>query len=319
MDPLTRNGVIAVVIAPGAVLRRLVSSTDQNRICVVGANCTSNDVCTTLNPRSTPKCHPRNYLDTAATEDNRNFYDGNTLSSRTNGFIQGKVYDASGNLIVNDHLLPITYQDLMPLLENRVVSEVLACLRDYSALAGNNGRYPWAATLPGSAGGDFSDVNGERFGRLPDNPLNDTEASIGGPNSATWPIGDCKLPSSGPTNWWLNWKEHMFYAVAEAYQPATGSPSPCGPSPNSCLTVSPPSPTSDLRAIVMVAGKKLAAVIPDIPADQVRDNAAQKGIVTNYLEGENANDPPGTCDNSFTSGLATATFNDVTCNNGNCL
>jgi len=293
-DKYVPSGAIAIVLAPAGILQRQDAGTAQDRSCKTATTC--ND--------------PKNYLDIDVEkgQDNADFADESPLD----GFIQGDIFDASQNVIVNDKILAITYEDIIPLLERRVAGEVLVCLRDYSALPGNNARYPWAAKLADSAKGDFSDFNGERFGRLPDNPLDDTQGS--GLNSATWPTGDCKLPSSG-TKWWLNWKEHMFYAVAEAYQPATVSPSLCGSSPNSCLTVNPPSPTPDRRAVVMVAGKKLAAVLPDIPIGQVRGDVSQKGNITNYLEGKNADDLP----NSFTSGPATATFNDVTCKNGNCL
>lgn len=310
IDPYVKSGAVAVVIAAGPVLQRLGATSSQDRRCTV---CNSNDICTASPPTNVPRCRPQNYLDTTADEDNAAFGD-----NTQDGFIQGDIVDTNGEVIVNDRLLAITYQDLMPLMEKRVVGEVLSCLKEYAGA--NNGRYPWAAKLDPDAAPNYDDDNGERFGRLPDNLLDETQGSSGGSMLDTWPTGNCKLTSTvSPNTWWLNWKEHVFYAVAEAYQPATGSPSPCGPSPNSCLTVNPPSPTSDRRAVVMVAGKKLAAVLPDIPVDQVRDNAIQKGVVTNYLEGENADDPPGTYDNSFTSGPATATFNDVTCNNGNCL
>jgi len=320
-DEWNPSGAVAVLLAPGEVLRRQGASSDQDRTCA-GGSCDPNGKCITTPPTDTPKCNPQNYLDTAG-EDNAAFGD-NTLD----GFIQGGVIDTNGEVIVNDRLLAITYQDLMPLLERRVAGEVLACLRDYSALLGNNARYPWAANVAWPDPPILSDARDLRFGRVPDEPFSNTKTDIGGPTSDTWLPDKCKPPKlatctvpvqckitsrSSSKTWWLNWKEHVFYAVAEAYQPATGSPSPCG-LPNSCLTVNSPSPTSDRRAVVMVAGKKLAAAL-----NQVRDNAAQKGIPTNYLEGENADDPPGTYDNSYTSGPATATFNDITCNNGNCL
>ncbi|MGH8602912.1 MAG: hypothetical protein ACREXR_09130, partial [Gammaproteobacteria bacterium] len=263
-DPLTRHGVVAVVFAPGTVLRRL--GPDQNRTCVVGVNCTSNDVCTTLNPRSTPKCHPQNYLDRAAAEDNRNFYDGNTISSRTNGFIQGEVLDGSGNVIVNDRLLTITYQDLMPLLEKRVVGEVLACLKNYAALPANSGRYPWAAQLGGPAP-SYLGVADIRFGRVPDPAL-----TVAPGMDPTWPSG-CNVNAG--TNWWLNWKELIFYGVADAYKPTSPTPPSCASS--SCLTVNPPSPVADRQVVVIAAGKRLAGV----PGGQLRNSGTDKAIPSN--------------------------------------
>ncbi len=295
------SGAIAIVLAPGGVLQRQDAGTAQDRSCA-----TCND--------------PKNYLDIDVEngEDNADFAD----EISTDGFIQGDIFDASQNVIVNDKILAITHEDIMPLLERRVAGEVLACLRDYSALPGNNTRYPWAANVAWPDPPILSDARDLRFGRVPDEPFSKTKTDIGGPTSDTWLPDECKPPKlatctvpvqckitsrSSSKTWWLNWKEHVFYAVAEAYQPATGSPSPCGPSPNSCLTVSPPSPTSDRRAVVMVAGKKLAAVLPDIPSDQVRDDADQKGTVTNYLEGQNATP----LDDIFERVPVSTTFNDV--------
>ena len=57
------------------------------------------------------------------------------------------IRDAANNVIVNDRLLVITYQDLMPLLERRVAKEALNCLNLYAADPLNKGRYPWASSM----------------------------------------------------------------------------------------------------------------------------------------------------------------------------
>ena len=79
---------------------------------------------------------------TGSSEDNADFIDG---IGAANGFIRGVIRDAGGNAIVNDRLIVITYQDLMPALQSRVAKEVLNCLAAYAANPQNNGRYPWAA------------------------------------------------------------------------------------------------------------------------------------------------------------------------------
>ena len=303
-DPWAPSGLVAVVFAPGKVLRRQGATRDQDRSCT-GGSCNANDACTSLPATNTRKCSPREYLDIAHGEDNATFYDGPIISNRTNGFIEGAVFDLTGNLIVNDKILAITYQDLIPLLEKRVVGEVLTCLRDYAVDPANSGRFPWAAPLGGAAP-SYLGVVDARFGRVPDPPLT---VMLGMENS--WPSA-CNVNSG--INWWFNWKELLFYGVADAYKPTALTPPSCASS--SCLTVDPPSPVADRQVAVIAAGKRLAG----IPGGQPRSSATDKGIVSNYLEDNNASQPsisPYT-DDSFTATPTTATFNDVVCKQGVC-
>ena len=85
----------------------------------------------------------------------------------------------------------------------------------------------------------------------------------------TWQPADCF--SSKP--YWDDWKEEMLYQIAPGYQP--GSTPACP----DCLTLDG---TIDLHALVTAAG------IPLTAASQSRNTNAQKGDVSNYLEGENA-------------------------------
>ena len=302
-DPWTPSGLVAVVFAPGKVLRRQDATGDQDRSCT-GGSCNANDACTSLPPTNTRKCNPREYLDIALGEDNA-IFDEEPVANRTDGFIQGKVFDASGNLIVNDRLLTITYQDLIPLLEKRVVDEVLTCLKPYAGRDANSGRYPWAAPLGGTAP-SYLGVIDARFGRVPDPPLTVTP---GMENS--WPSG-CNIISG--INWWFNWKELLFYGVADAYKPTALTLPDCASS--SCLTVNPPSPGADKQVVVIAAGTRLVGV----PGGQPRSSGTDKGIPSNYLENENASQfsvPPYT-DDFFTAAPTTTTFNDVVCKNGIC-
>lgn len=256
-------------------------------------------------------------------EDNETFVDGGP-----DGFIQGDVRDAQGNVIVNDKILAITYDEIMPLVEQRVGREVSLCLEEYATLPGNNQRYPWAAQLDDSGPPDYDDDSGVRFGRLPD-VLNDTSTTmLGGANASQWPqppANDCKLTSPVSSNtWWLNWKDLVFYAVAEAYQPAGTTPAPCGVGAT-CLTVNPSS-IADRRVVVMVGGRPLQGVVGGddqerpLPGDPPATANAKKGKVQNYLELENAQPPDSGLppDDLFVSGPASATFNDVTCVDGVC-
>jgi hypothetical protein len=299
-DAFTPSGVIAVIIAPGAVLQRQdAGGAAQNRG-GAGVNVASN------------------YLDIVnGVEDNANFVDG----SATNGFIHGEVRDGGGNVIVNDRLIAITYADLMPLMERRVAKEVLNCLNAYAAVPQNRGRYPWAAPITDTTP-PYADQSNTRFGRIPDT-FSSTLLGIGGPIATAV----CGLPLVGPLlcmttsfpaacsfsqgSWWNNWKDMVFYGVAQPYQP--GDPlgtvlfptpiSPGGPCAGNCLTVDPPSATADKRVVVIVAGKRLAAVA----GGQPRTSGANKSDATNYVEGQNDG---GATQNIYTRQTTSTTFND---------
>lgn len=324
-DP-ANSGVIAVIFSPGAALRRQ-DGTLQNRTCAGGAGCNASGLCLGT---TTPKCNAVNYLDTSGAEDNVNFTDGNT-----NGFINGIVRDASGNIIVNDRLAVITYQDLIPQLEKRVVMEISKCLTAYAK--SNFGRYPWAAPVTNVAT-PFSDGI-TTFGRIPDQPFTQTKfgsfalavspvppstlevqlkaACTATPNlcmTSQWPsAGACNLPTDPTGNsWWTNWKLQIFYSVADAYKPEIvyTQPTPSTVTLGSvtvptgcptCLTVNPPSTTADKQFVVIAAGRSL----PGVSGGQLRNTNALRQTVTNYLEGENNN-----LDTVFTKQSSGTTFND---------
>ena len=328
------SGVIAVIFAPGAILQRQGAIAPQDRSCPAGS-CTAAGVCNVTPYTNVPKCNPVNYLDVITgafgTADNATFTDG----SATDGFIQGPIRDMTGpvldtggntrgNLIVNDRLIVITYQDLMPALQRRVGQEVMKCLDDYAATAQNRGRYPWAVPIT-TVTPPYNDSNGTRFGRVPDNPLSATLLGVGGSPATTicQASGNLSLcmrgswiPSCGITqgNWWTNWKEMVFYGVAAPYAPAspTGNwwdpwswgqlpwPGGCG----TCLTVDPPSASSDKRVVVIVAGKRLSAV----GGGQPRATGPEKSDATNYVEGQNDG---GATQNVYTYQPTSTTFNDL--------
>lgn len=324
-DPAA-SGVIAVIISPGAVLRRQGATVVQDRTCT-GSLCNPQGVCSAP-VTNAPKCNPVNYLDTDGTEDNANFVDG----SATNGFIQGVVRDTSGNAIVNDRLAVVTYQDLMPQLEKRVAAEVLKCVTDYAAA--NYQRYPWAAPVTTTTG-TFADATNTYFGRIPDQPLNRTR--LGSVTSTTfsdsalvltletacanstklcmspdWPP-TCAFPSTSPgPSWWNNWKQQVFYGVADAYKPAISYTQPTTttfllsavPLPTgcpACLTINPPSPTADKKVVVILAGRRL----PAVAGGQPRITAANQQNPANYLEGGNGAYP------TFTQQPKSTAFNDL--------
>jgi hypothetical protein len=292
-DPFVPSGAVAVIISPGGVIQRQGAGASQDRS-AAGVNTATN------------------YLDVGNGEDNAAFADGTG-----NGFINGPVVDANGAVLVNDRVLPVTYDDLMPLLERRVAGEVAQCLSGYAAQPQNNGRYPWAASMNATASTSasstpYSDTNGTRFGRIPDTfnaTLLGTNLGLGGLQEllatvtcgtfpllcmqTNWPA-ECAIPSG---TWWMNWKESVLYGVADAYKPTFSllgvsllPPPACG----SCLTVNPPAAGADKQFVVIVAGRRLAGVA----GGQPRASVANKSNPANYAEGEN--DWAATASDTFT-------------------
>lgn len=271
------TGAIAVIIAPGAALTRQ-DSVVQSRASA-GYNTATN------------------YLDIGNGEDNADF-----INSNTNGFIQGSI-KVSGVTILNDQIITITPSDLMPAIEKRVAGEVRQCLTEYAAEAApfnNQGHFPWAAPLNPALAPSYSDVSGSRFGRIPDTPFTNTNIDSGGLMDTSW-SGNCNIASA--SGWWFdnNWKEMVFYALADAYKPVDPMTAPsCG----TCLTVNAPSATTNKQIVVLVAGRRLAGVV----GGQPRTTDTDKGTIANYLENENST--PG--DDIFERNLITSTFNDAT-------
>lgn len=266
------TAAIALIISPGRVLTR------QDGVSQIRDAASANN--------------PVNYLDIGNGEDNAVFVDGGT-----DGFIGGDVRD-SNNLIVNDRVLAVTYDKLMPILEQRVAREVFNCLKDYASDPLNQGRHPWAADMLASATGNYSDKSNTLFGRLPDTFANTVADSSGSnPMKNGW-TASCNLNLG---TWWNNWREMVFYAVADAYKPKPLPPLPaCG----ACLTVNPPSAAADKQFAVFMARKRL----PSIPGGQPRTSSAEKSSIANYLEGQNATTP----DDVFERNSITSSFNDVT-------
>jgi hypothetical protein len=189
----------------------------------------------------------------------------------------------------------------MPIVERRVVGEVIHCLDEFANgteahLPTSLGRrYPWPAAILPAAPPNYVDTIGARFGRVPDPLFNGTDTSLGSPTPPhnSWGI-TCAIKANG---WWPlnNWKEMVFYAVAEGHQPSAPTPG-C---PN-CLQLNPPSPTADKQVVILAAGRQIGT--------QARNNDTDKSTVSNYLEGENTTTPPS--NEVFAKGQITTTFND---------
>ena len=281
-DGSAGTGVVAVIIAPGAPLTR------QDGLQQARTEANIND--------------PEHYLDnlaasaSTAAEDNANFDETLTL---TNGFFAGPARDANGSLLANDRLLVITRDEIMAAVEKRVAQEALNCLTDYAADASNKGRLPWAADIALTAqalgtGGDFLDKTNTRFGRLPDTFDNTLTSSGAIPMKDHWTTA-CNINIG---SWWSNWRELVFYAVADAHKPQQAVLPSCG----SCLTVSPPAAAADKRFAIFMAKRRLATVA----GGQPRATVADKSTIANYLEDQNATP----ADDIFAKSAYGPAFND---------
>ncbi|NOT98306.1 MAG: hypothetical protein HOO97_04335 [Sideroxydans sp.] len=290
----TGTGVIAVLIAPGAVLQRTDKITPQDRSSV-GSN------------------NPVNYLDIALGQDNASFTDG--LS--TDGLIQGIIKDSNQRVILNDQLLVITQENIMRAIQKRVAAEVKQCLNEYASDPQNNGRLPWSSRVRDTGTPpSYSDRSGYLFGRIPDSPFKKTCEDSGGggcdqpaQSGGMWNNwrGNCNIASL--SGWWLNWKEMTFYALADAYKPVdpiTAAAVNACSTTGACLSVNPPSATTDKKFAVIVAGKMLPG--------QSRSTNIEKGTFSNYLEAPNPVPPYSATPvnpTSFSQGVTSATFNDA--------
>ncbi|MEQ9564046.1 MAG: hypothetical protein RLN69_16115, partial [Woeseiaceae bacterium] len=175
--------------------------------------------------------------------------------------------------------------------------------------AANDKRLPWPARV---ALGDYrinsqyDDQAGPALsGRLPDRVDDSAAATSNGISDMLSGCDPASVADWNAAQWqrWKYWKDHFFYAVAEAFAPGAPVPSNCG----SCLSVNG---AGDYAAIVFFSGERLRAV------GQVRDapptDADTKLHVANYLEGRNASNHPysgGSAD--FETRAPDGTFNDL--------
>lgn len=275
-------GVIAVIIAPGEPLLRQDGQQQDRSAANINAPIHYLD-----------NIQPAANVSVTAAEDNADF-----LDNGSNGFFAGPVYDNATpvrQIVANDRIMTITAAEISAAMESRVVGEISHCLADYAAQPGNIGRLPWAASVVNSGLGVYDDVSNTRFGRIPDAFVN-TVVDSGDAMLSNW-TGTCLINSGNP--WFTdNWRELVFFAIADGYKPVDPLVAGvCGP----CISVTrdPPSPTLTNRSfVVIVSGRALGTL--------VRSTSAQKGDITNYLESQNSTP----ADDVFQIGSPTGSFND---------
>ena len=227
----------------------------------------------------------------AAPQANR-YLDSITIGAVTysNANFDSDFIRADENDSFNDRMAYITIDELMLLVERKVVAKVRGCLDDYAAASGD--KYPWAAPLNGAAVPSYTGVYNSGFGRLADTLNIESTPGVNDPSmQSTWQPAGCL---SGLA-YWNSWRELVFYQVAPGYQPGSAAACP------GCLTLNG---AGSHRSMVMVAGHRLAG--------QSRSSNSDKGNIANYLEGDNAD-----ADNAFEMQAASALFNDrVICVDG---
>lgn len=125
----TADGIAAVIIAPGGVVRR---DNDANGTYEY----------TQLRATAPQQTNPINYLDTFVAFDNSQFT--NNQNNPVDSFILGPVYDPNeGMIVVNDQLVVITADEVLAMAEKKVLETYRDALAAYRARPGIGGRYPW--------------------------------------------------------------------------------------------------------------------------------------------------------------------------------
>ena len=256
----------------------------------------------------TPLCggnyRPENYLDTQGEM-------SNALASPIPGALTAFIAGGEG---VNDRLMLITPREIFVAVQKR--SNFLVQIREHlRRLAGclaafgtrnragaGDPRLPWAAPLALVDYGDndaYADETGRLAGRLPYRVDRSRNATANGMATAEL-IGSSSCPppwTAQDDEWYRNWKDHLFYAVAGAYSPAAHPPGVCG----SCLSVDR---AGRYAAVLLFAGAKIAG--------QQRSTAGDKALIANYLEERNATSYPNAAGNAdYHSAATSALFDDI--------
>ncbi len=288
---------VAIVFAPGAILPgqdRYLAATNPPTIC--GGN-----------------YDPANYLDTDVASGINNGV-ASTTANALSRFIAAEHADRTSatNDAFNDQLMPILPNELFARhLDKRadmesaltdpltgLLRKATDCLLEYGRRNEDGLKYkflPFAANLdvsPFGASGNYADADNVFSGRL---PLTVSFSADNGPHETPYYDAVPLLSQVACTGWdtvdefWENWKDHLFYAVAYAHRPDGHDGHKDDPCNNrECIDVEDPAGIkTDIAAVVIFAGAKQPG--------QTRNNSANpsyasadKANPANYLEGINA-------------------------------
>jgi hypothetical protein len=279
------NRAVAVIFAPGAPVSGQSRTPDANaRLCP--GNYTA-----------------ANYLETAATINNSVV---SATASAVTTFISG-----TGGDTFNDRLVYITRADIWNAVKKRsdfqnnlraLTRRAAECVAMYG---GNNQlgpvltdkELPWASPVAlanYAANVSYDDASGSLQGRLSyrvDTSKLATSNQIFG--TSLFVNSDYCWYTTQELAWYQNWKDHLFYAIANSYRPDPANQSTaCG----TCLKVNG---GGSYAAVVIFAGENLSGTSRTI---------ADKADITKYLEGPNATNAGGSSD--YQAAAASSTFND---------
>lgn len=290
----TDNQAVAVIFAPGAALP------GQDRAGTTAPVCGGNYAAS-------------NYLDTAGTFNNA------SVSGTANANSQFRVGDTT--LPTSDQMIFITRQDIWNAMQKRrdflvtldnLTQKTAECIAGFGFRnnIASNKSLPWPAQLDladYSANSNYSDHDGLSAGHIPyrvKNSREQTGNSIHSPYTLLQADGaNCPAGWSTVYPWWANWKDHLFYAVSQRFQPDNDATAACDS--DHCLHING---SGNYAAIVIFANQRLAG---QTRASSVTDS--QRGIAANYLEDRNAAnipDPDSSGHGNYQI-AASSTFNDI--------
>ncbi len=265
------NQAVAVIFAPGAALKAT-----QNRAGTTAPVCGGNYT-------------TRNYLDSANCP-GANCRD-NTVAAGP--FYSGTIRDASGNPLINDRIAFITKQDIWNAMKRRndflasldmMTKKTAECIASFGFKNNTapNKSLPWPAQLllsDYSVNANYNDSDGRIVGRVP-YKVNTSRSATGNNISSPYSLlqangANCPNPSDWANlyySWWNNWKDHLFYAIGQRFEPDNN---PTGACDNGhCLRVNN---TNNYAAVVIFANQPLTG-----------QSRTDKSNVLAYLEGRNA-------------------------------
>lgn len=287
-DPANRAA--AVIFAPGAIVEGQDRFKDGNT-----QTCGGNYVAA-------------NYLDTDVASAITNA----TASANVNGltrFIAALSSDntPAANDRFNDKLLAIRRQEIFDEIVKRsdfvpkltdsdpavgVLGALAACISEYGKRnnPGAKKALPWAARLNPAEyqlATSYPDTDKQFSGRAPYSVANSVADT---PN--TLPVASVLLSQcpgwASVEEFWDNWKDHYFYAVAKAYSPESpdsDEPDPCGVAGQECLTVDG---VGRFAAVLVFAGERRSTPLQN--RNTVADAtyaSPDKGDPANFLDGTN--------------------------------
>jgi type II secretory pathway pseudopilin PulG len=295
--------VAAVVIAPGLPTGGKTQPQDAS----------GSDVCGGDRDAS-------NYLEGANATPSGYAYDAGQLLAneittlRSDGSV---ISVGSSSVTVNDRLIAITPKEIFDAIQRRndfiskvqtLTLDVARCIAWYptqnAPSVGN--ALPWPAPIDGT---DFTknssyadNIKQNVQGRVPyfvPKSIHDTSNNIP-PATPLLSLSLASCPTWNSTDevWYKNWKDQLFYAVAEAYSPDEKPPGSC--SASNCIHVS--SSATDNAAVVIFSGSRRPL--------QTRLSITDKGAPINYLEDLNLFDFQTPSNTNYIQGNFGTNIND---------